>query len=724
MKLMASEKAASLGEDRSLPAKQYLRPKLLFSWEMYLIILVAGFLRLYRIDTTEFNLDQANLFRMAYDAVHHGMLVATSNGSSLGTINPPAIIYFLMPTALFSTNPLWAAVWFALLMTAGVLITYIFVRRYFGRVTGTIAGLLFAAANAPVYYSRFIWNQNLLLLFTPLFIAVLLWGVVERRKGWFAPAVLLLGLNYQFHGSSALLVSALLIAVALVPRAISWRDVGFAVLSLLVLFFPYLLWLFYSHFRDIAIMINASRLPAQIDTQALSFDQMLLGVSLPANAPFLPNSPFPPLVNLMNAVMTVLLIMAGGMAVVQVIWPGRCGRSTIEPERGSPRWWERVWKWWLELRTDAYRSSLLLLLVWQVVPLLALSRHSIPLYPHYLLFLMPGQYILIALLLTRAIEWFRSRPFGQLGLSASIGTGFLSIALIATQYGASLWFITLITTGNFSGGGHQWNNFYTLNSIKNAIHEADQLAQQRHLDHLYIEMYANYDYLASATYLAEHTQTPATVFGEKCLVLPAATSGPAVLLVGPYNDVTDGILPHFASATLVDKPVFLGEEPFKLYIVQTLPTLAPARSQNTTLPNGMQLLDTQRVNILHSPWLATRWNILRTDPIQSQTTYAYKLINMAVPPASTPDDQIRECFYTSIQTGDQFISTFPLSSRSQAPTSLKIQVQSYKVTPTEMQYTLFNRFKITFATGFMDFQIPVALLTSTGQDYVTIPIPK
>ncbi len=343
--------------------------------------------------------------------------------------------------------------------------------------------------------------------------------------------------------------------------------------------------------------------------------------------------------------------------------------------------------------------------------------------------MLPGPYILIALELARAIEWFRGQPFGQfkrweqLGRPASFATGLFTIVLIAVQFGTSLWPIVAVASGNFIGGGHQWGDISILNSVKNAIHEADQLAQQRHLKHLYIEMYSGYDNLSNVAYLAEHTITPTTVFGEKCLILPNPAAGPTALLVGPYNDLTAALLPRFASATLIDQPAFLGEDPFKLYIIQTLPASASAQAQ-TTLPNRMQELDTQRVNVSNTPWVTTRWNILHTDPTRYQTTYAYKMINQAVAPDSTQDAQTRECFYTSIRAGDQFISTFPLSSSSQAPTALNIQAQSYKITPIDLNYTLFNRFKITFATGSMDFQTPIALLTGDGKDHVLIPIPK
>jgi hypothetical protein len=115
---------------------------LLTSWEVYLILLLAGFLRLFRIGTTEFDGDQADIFTMAYNAVHHGQLVATSNVASIHIFNPPAIIYALMIPAAISSNPVWGSVLIALLGIAAVLLTYIFTRKYYGRLAATIATLL------------------------------------------------------------------------------------------------------------------------------------------------------------------------------------------------------------------------------------------------------------------------------------------------------------------------------------------------------------------------------------------------------------------------------------------------------------------------------------------------------------------------------------------------------------------------------------------------------
>ena len=131
-------------------------------WEIYPILGIAAFLRFYQITTTEFDEDQAMVFRMAYDAIHHGLIPATSNVASIRIVNLPAGIYLLMIPAAFSANPLWGAIFVGFLNVIAVLLTYLFVRRYYGRIAAIIASLLYATAARPLHFSRFIWQQNLM----------------------------------------------------------------------------------------------------------------------------------------------------------------------------------------------------------------------------------------------------------------------------------------------------------------------------------------------------------------------------------------------------------------------------------------------------------------------------------------------------------------------------------------------------------------------------------
>src|SRR5215831_21054649 len=206
------------------------------TWEIYLILLVAGFLRFYQVNTSEFDDDQAILFRMAHDAISHGLLPITSNTASISIAHPPGVIYLFMLPAALSANPLSGIVFVGFINLIAVLLTYLFTRRYLGRLAGTLAALLYAVALIPLDYSRFIWQPNLMPPFVILFIFTLFWGVVERRQGWLFPALLLLGILYQMHETALLLFVPLLVAALLAPGTMRWRDLAFAFFLLLIIF--------------------------------------------------------------------------------------------------------------------------------------------------------------------------------------------------------------------------------------------------------------------------------------------------------------------------------------------------------------------------------------------------------------------------------------------------------------------------------------------------------
>jgi len=242
--ISASKQASNSNPETPLPARWNIKQRLpwLLSWEIYLVLVIAGFLRLYQINTSEFDGDQSTIFGLAREAVHFGLLPLVSNRASIGIENPPAVIYLLMIPVALSANPLWAAVMVGLLNTLAVLLAYLFTRRYYGPLAGITAALLYAAAAKPLNYSRFIWQQNMLAPLVVLFMFALFCGVVERRKGWFFPAVFLLGMAYQLHETSILLLVPLLVALALAPGTLRWRDVALALVSLLIIFSPYILW--------------------------------------------------------------------------------------------------------------------------------------------------------------------------------------------------------------------------------------------------------------------------------------------------------------------------------------------------------------------------------------------------------------------------------------------------------------------------------------------------
>src|SRR5437763_5225168 len=344
----------------------------LFSWEIYLILLVAGFLHLYQLNTSEFDGDQAVIFGLAREAVHFGLLPIVSNQASIGTEHPPALIYLLMIPAVLSADPLWAVVTVGLFNMLAVLLTYFFTRRYYGGLAGIIAALLYTAAAKPLNYSRFIWQPNMLAPFIMLFMFALFWGGVERRSGWFFPAVFLLGVIYQLHEISAVLVIPLLVTLVLAPGTVRRRDLVLALISLLVIFSPYILWEYSSRFADVHIVLNLAKLHAHNDSDAIYLYQFFLSPNgfgtyyqVPADLTSLLRL-FGPMLFWLRYILW--LLVAGGLVTtgILVLWPRTVGQ-TGEPGRLSHTRFASISLlriWWTDFLATPSRRGLALLLAW------------------------------------------------------------------------------------------------------------------------------------------------------------------------------------------------------------------------------------------------------------------------------------------------------------------------------------------------------------------------
>jgi hypothetical protein len=675
------------------------------AWEAFLILLVAGFLRFYQINTTEFDEDQAQLFRMAYDAVHHTLLPTTSNAASIGISNPPGVIYFFIPLAALSANPLWGAMLVGAFTTATALLTYFFMRRYYGRFAGIVAALLYATAARPLTYARFIWQPNLMPPFVVLFMFALFWGVVERRKGWLFPALFLFGLLYQMHPTTLLLAAPLLAAVILAPGTLRWRDLAFTCASLLIIFFPYLIWETYTGFADIRTVFMLAKQHAHIDTQAIHLYRSFL-------SPFdTPPTDMRSLVRMLAPLLSWLslavpLLMLGGIATAGLL-SLRSADVQGAPALSSLR------HWWADLRATPYRCGLILLLVWQIVPLLILSRHAIPLHSQYFFMFLPGPFILIGLFLAKVVEWLRGRGQKcQWSLLRYAVYAIAGLVIIAQLVGSTAAAIDT-SSGNFDDRSFQPYPYHNdLHSLQHALGEADQLARQRHLSRVYITTDAATQ--TALRYLAEQMQTPPTLFdATSCLVLPNPAAGPAVLLVGPYDGLTNALLSQFASTTLVDQPVRPAGAPFRLYIVTS--TSAQPSSQNTFTGN-LQLLGTQaqQMSFNNSPWLVTRWSFMHAEQPNFRTTYSYSMTALANS-NSTRSSQSK-CTFTAIRAGDQLLVAFGLPKDSSASASVTIKAQSFTTIPNNPFYGPFH-----LETDGDQNVGRVVLQTTNGGDSITIP---
>src|SRR6266581_1154907 len=736
MGLTLSKRQATKARETARFKIQTMLSSWLRAWEIYPIILIASFLRLYRLDTTAFSYDQSMLFRMAYDAVHYGLIPATSNGSSILTLHPPLTVYLLMLPALFSANPLWAAVMTALFNVVAVLLTYIFTRRYYGRLAASIAALLYATAQTTIIFSRFIWQPTLLAPFTILFLFALFWGVVERRKGWLFPALVLLGVMYQLHELTLLLAAPLVVAQLLAPRTIRLRDLVLALVFLLLIFAPYLVWEVNTKFADIHTALGLARGHAQIDTKAVTFyqrflnsyyyDERFLGSSYddPTGSASSLVFKFLPILTWSRQILVFLLL--GGFATAgafvlqfrgkksQTPAPGRGQAIAPTMIRRSQPPFVRIYEWWMGLRADPARCGLVVLVVWQIVPVLLLSRHTALIHQHYLLLVIPGPFILVGFCIARVISWFHRPQPGRIWR----GMGYAMYAVTALLLSVQLLGSTASLVDTVNGINSHIFGYNELGYLQHALQEADQVAQQRHLNRVYITMSTYDDTLTAMPFLAEEMRTPTTLFdAASCLVLPAPGAGPAVLLVRSTDKVVTALLTRFATVTLVDQPPLLGTAPFQLYIVT--PGVYGGRSgRPTSTSNGfvnhLQLLAprAQQLSLGTSSFLVTSWTLLRNEQPRLRSAYTY--IMRARPDLPNAGSIRSDCTLTSIHPGDQLITTFRLPQGSPLPSSFGITSQFLMTSP------------YTIALGPLHFETantqgaPVALQAVHGSDAITI----
>lgn len=686
--------------EKGVPARSGFRRTLLLwftAWEMYPVVLVAAFLRFYQLGFTEFDTDQAVLWNMARVALAHGLIPATGNLASIGTVNPPAFIYLLMVAAIFSANPLAGAALIALLNVVAVILTYAFTRRYYGRLAGFVAAALTATAVLMLLYSRFIWQPNILAPLLVLYMLALFRGAVAQRTGWFAPAVLLLGLAVQFSGSSIYLAPALVIALVLGYKTVRGRDLLLGVALLVLIFSTYLVWEAATGYADLPLLLGASGQHAIIDGQALGdYLRFLSSYGTPPTDPHLLLKKIFKLMYLHQLVMLILIFASFALLFLGLFW-----KRVQLMARGAAEWnavnlpvsadaslWRRFQSHWNVFIASPQRRGLLLLLAWQLLPLVLLSRHSINLQVHYLLILMPGPFILIGLLVSQLTSWCTLLP-NQSRLLRLMVPALAVLLILAQTLGGVAWLLD-----NTDGAQSNTANNNTLQDLRNAVQTADQLAYRHHFHHIYID--TNGRTVDALTYLAGQMQTAHTLILSKkahCLLLPTSTQGPAVMLFGPGETLDETLLTHFASATLVNAPPRLGGVPFHIYLVQ------PFTGTGGTATAGSSLTLARSRSVLltwHDPGapgqpsqrlLVTIWHNHTQRSAQSGSWWTYHFAAAYSGNGTDGQNGEADCQLSSLTPDEQLLIPFSIPASSTAlPTALAINGTITSDTPYVLNY--------------------------------------
>lgn len=673
----------------------------LSSWEIYPILFCAILLHFYGLTTTEFDADQAILWRLPRMAVVHGLIPATGTIASIGMVNPPGYVYLLMLITAFTANPFADVIFTALLNVLAVVLTYVFTRCYYGRLAGTVAALLYATTFWDIFYGRFIWQPNLMPFFVVLFMWTLFRGAVEHKSGWLAIALPLLGFMLQLHATPIYLAVPLALTLVLAYRTVRRRDVVIGVTLFALMFSTYAIWERAVHFADLRILLGTSHNPAHIDSGALRFYMDFL-------VPYV-IAPYFPLINNPQGVLyhlvplldwekrAMYIVTAGGFVLaglgllgwnpIQLMSRSRFpeDETAIVSETLRVPW--KILRWWNALSASPQRCGFLLLLSWQIFPLLFVLRHTVALQSQYFMIFLPGPFILIGLLFSQVTLW--CKQIKGRGRILRFVVPAISLLMVFLQFTGSFGWFFDEAHGYFAHG----YDYDTFQDVQGAINAADHLARSRHLHHVYIDTdYFTYETLK---YLAGQMQTPATVLnGSNCLVLPALSQGPAVMLLGPADTLDDALLHRFASATLASEPPRLGGAPFHLYIVQPLPVTPDSRESfvhtltlSTSRPGAFAWNDGGSATHLFE----TRWTNLKNLPTVDGTLYTYHFDARYAGRGTDGQITSTECSFTSLTPGEQLLVPFQLPAGSTVlPGALSLSGSSWMTQQKELHYGPFN----------------------------------
>ncbi len=663
------------------------------SWEFYLIVLLAVGLRLYRIDTAQYMTDHNTFYQMAHDAVANGLWPISGNRSSTGPLIPPLFVYLMMLPAAISPDPIMGNLFVALCNIAAVILTYFFVRRYYGRLAGAIAALLYATAVNVIIFSRDIWQPDLLPLFMILLLFLLFRGVVQKKRYWFLPSVLLIAAMYQLHSTAAYLIVPLLVAVVLAFKTIRWRELPLTVAALLLLFAPYLYLEYHRQFVDIIELFQVARSPAIFNNDALqlylvwthsfvlnplqyqivppqvSYDTHLI----PGNAhSILLTTPLHLVAQFRlpeSMLMEALLASAILMATILILWPFR----SLHPAR--------IADWWNGLLDSPQRKGLLVLLAWQGT-LLLLLRHPISVYIHYLVYLLPGPFILLGFLMSYILKLLH---YLQLSWERLLRYGLYVLVglLIVVQTVGSIGWLVDHAQGNFDSN-FAFPQYFDLATIQRIVNNTDNVAQQHHLSRVYIDMHGDDE--SAVIYLAQFAHTPMEVFdSSQCLVLPDLGKGPVVYVTDPARPDLDALLKHYANATQVGAIQHPGGMSFKMYILSAKPEPQPALQ----LSGGVQLFSQQAevipTGIARPQLLVTHWKVQKTMMPQPRTAYKYRFLAnsnatfVSSIKGSNTDNSTPICRLSRTWAGDDLIPLFEFNGN--APQHLTMGIEEFASIP-------------------------------------------
>ena len=366
-------------------------------------IVVAAAARFSWLNLMEFKGDEAEACRLALHALGYsepgvGRFFPTEGlTSSIGVPNPPLFVYLMAVPLAIVRSPIAAASAVAAANVVAVGVCYVGGRRLFSPFVGVASAALLALSPWGIVFSRKIWAQDLLPLCTTLFVVELHALLVRRKPTAVFWLFVIAAAATQLHFSAWILVPILGAALVLGRQTIErrWLLLGLSFAALL--YAPFLIDHAGAIYRATGHRVthHAPGIVARFEA-AVRFSFAIVG-----------GDKMSVLLGSQSALAAPISFVLGPAAVVGLVAAFR------------------------SCKEQPLRQLRLLLVLWCLLPLVALSILPVHDYIHYFIITLPLPFFGLAYLIERAAS--RRRLLAGLALATCLAWfGFLDVRMFRT----------------------------------------------------------------------------------------------------------------------------------------------------------------------------------------------------------------------------------------------------------------------------------------------------
>ncbi len=252
-----------------------MNKKYFFWGVIFLLFVGAFFLRIYRIpEYLTFLSDQGRDAIILKRIVTFEKWVFVGPTTSIGNVFTGPFFYYLVAPfmLLWRLDPAGPAYGIAIINTIGLILSFVFVYKNFGKVTSFIFLVLAGFSMNQILQSRFSWNPNPVSIFSFLSLACWYYSMKTRRAKWYIATGLMLGFCLQLHYVTALLIVPMaleaLVTIFQLLRSKpnqyrtslthNFRNIILAVASGTVTFIPLILFDIKNHFINLQTLLRSS----------------------------------------------------------------------------------------------------------------------------------------------------------------------------------------------------------------------------------------------------------------------------------------------------------------------------------------------------------------------------------------------------------------------------------------------------------------------------------